>query len=190
MIVGLRHALHVGLRHALTGAHLRLGDTLGIALRHCQVPVAGWHRHGLASLRRDLSVHCWVMLSSHLSLCLLGRLWSLLGYGFWTVREKATGRFVGEVGYADFHRGLTPVLETRPEIGWVLSSAAQGRGFASEAVAAALDWGRARWGAGEVACIIAEGNAPSFRVAERMGFRAVGDEDYRGVPMRVLVRAL
>jgi RimJ/RimL family protein N-acetyltransferase len=30
--------------------------------------------------------------------------WSLAGYGYWLVEEKATGRFVGEVGFADYKR--------------------------------------------------------------------------------------
>ena len=31
--------------------------------------------------------------------------WALLGYGYWAVIEKSSGRFVGEAGLADFHRG-------------------------------------------------------------------------------------
>src|SRR3546814_17524593 len=32
--------------------------------------------------------------------------WTLLGYGIFAVVEKASGRFIGETGIADFHRGL------------------------------------------------------------------------------------
>ena len=33
-----------------------------------------------------------------------GGLWSMLGYGYWAVEDKATGAFIGEVGFADFKR--------------------------------------------------------------------------------------
>jgi RimJ/RimL family protein N-acetyltransferase len=69
--------------------------------------------------------------------------WTLLGYGYWAVREQASGRFVGEVGFGDFHRELTPPFGDTPEAGWVLAPWAHGRGYATEAVMAALAWATA-----------------------------------------------
>lgn len=43
--------------------------------------------------------------------------WSLLGYGYWVVEDKRTGRFAGEVGFADFKRVIEPSLDGVPEIG-------------------------------------------------------------------------
>ena len=108
-------------------------------------------------------------------------LWKLLGYGFWAVEEKASGRVVGDIGYMDVKRALTPTLDGMPEIGWALASEAQGRGYASEALAAVLAWGDAHLGAHRAACIIAAENAPSIRLAEKAGFRfaheaALGDD--------------
>src|SRR5271156_932079 len=37
--------------------------------------------------------------------------WSLLGFGYWVVEEKTTGNFIGEVGFADYKRGL-PALKS------------------------------------------------------------------------------
>src|SRR5688500_3429452 len=54
--------------------------------------------------------------------------WDLMGYGYWAVEEKATGRFIGEVGFADFKRGLDPSIEGVPELGWVLAPHAHGKG--------------------------------------------------------------
>ena len=54
--------------------------------------------------------------------------WSLLGYGYWLVAEKGTGAFVGEVGFADFKRQITPSFDGVPEIGWALLPTAQGKG--------------------------------------------------------------
>ena len=33
--------------------------------------------------------------------------WSLLDYGYWVVEDRATGMFIGEVGFADYHREIT-----------------------------------------------------------------------------------
>ena len=65
--------------------------------------------------------------------------WSLLGFGYWVVEEKTTGNFIGEVGFADYKRDL-PSLKDLPEIGWVFSSQASGKGYATEAVRAASAW--------------------------------------------------
>jgi RimJ/RimL family protein N-acetyltransferase len=98
-------------------------------------------------------------------------LWSLVGYGYWAVEERATGTFVGEVGFADFKRVIVPSLEGVPETGWVLAPAVHGRGYATEAVEAALAWGDRHLVVPETACIITPENAPSMRVAEKCGYR-------------------
>jgi RimJ/RimL family protein N-acetyltransferase len=41
-------------------------------------------------------------------------MWALLGLGYWVVRERETGRFVGEVGFSDFRREMTPPLGSDP----------------------------------------------------------------------------
>src|SRR4051794_241975 len=53
--------------------------------------------------------------------------WALLGYGFWVIEERASGRFAGEAGFADFRRDIRPSLDDTPEIGWVLAPWAHGR---------------------------------------------------------------
>lgn len=125
-------------------------------------------------------------------------LWALLGYGYWVVRERASGRFVGEVGLADFRRDLTPPLEGdlagAPEVGWALAPWAHGRGFATEAVLAALAWGDAhlRGRDGETSrlvCLIAPENTASVRVAEKCGFRAAGRATYKGVETLTFARS-
>jgi RimJ/RimL family protein N-acetyltransferase len=114
--------------------------------------------------------------------------WALLGFGFWTVREKATGAFVGEVGWASFRRAMDPPLGDTPEIGWVLSPAAHGRGYATEAARAALAWADARFGSGRRVCIIAPDNLRSIRVAEKCGFCERARATYKGNPAVVLER--
>ena len=115
-------------------------------------------------------------------------LWTLLGYGFWVIEEKASGRVLGDIGYMDMKRGLTPSLDGMPEIGWALASDAQGRGYASEALAAVLAWGDAHFGAHRVACIIAAENAPSIRLAMKAGFRFAHEAAHRDDVVQVYFR--
>jgi RimJ/RimL family protein N-acetyltransferase len=107
-------------------------------------------------------------------------LWALLGYGYWVVRERESGRFVGEVGFADFRREVTPSLEGAPEAGWVLAPWSHGRGFATEAVRALVSWGDAHLAASRTVCLIAPENTASIRVAEKCGFREHARATYKG----------
>lgn len=47
--------------------------------------------------------------------------WAVMGYGYWAVRERRTGCFVGDVGFGDFRRAIEPPIEGLPEAGWVLA---------------------------------------------------------------------
>ncbi|MGA0601748.1 GNAT family N-acetyltransferase [Caulobacter sp. KR2-114] len=114
--------------------------------------------------------------------------WALLGYGFWAVEERETGRYVGDLGLADFHRGLDHPFNDAPEAGWALAPWSHGRGYASEALAAVLAWGEARFGSPKVWCIIDPDNAPSIRVAEKAGFVLHGRTALQGEPTLLLAR--
>src|ERR1039458_7338309 len=70
-------------------------------------------------------------------------------------KDKQTENFLGEVGFADYERDLKPSLKGIPEIGWVLSTQAHDRGYATEAVHAVVAWGDIHFGANKTACIIA-----------------------------------
>jgi RimJ/RimL family protein N-acetyltransferase len=105
--------------------------------------------------------------------------WALLGYGTWVVRKTASGRFVGEVGFGDFKREITPEFEGAPEAGWELATWSHGRRFASEAAAATHAWGDARFEGPRTVCIIDPDNAASLRVAAKIGYRIYGRALYR-----------
>jgi RimJ/RimL family protein N-acetyltransferase len=115
--------------------------------------------------------------------------WTLLGFGYWAVEEKASGRFIGEIGFADFKRGIDPSLAGLPEIGWVLAPDAHGQGFATEGVRAALAWGDAHFGAARTFCIISPENHASIRVAEKCGYRECMRTAYNGSPTTVFTRS-
>ena len=115
-------------------------------------------------------------------------LWARLGYGYWVARERGTGRFVGEVGLADFRRDQTPPLDGAPEVGWALAPWAHGQGFATEAVRAALAWSDAHIQPARSVCLIHPENAASLRVAEKCGFREAARATYKGAETLVLER--
>ena len=54
--------------------------------------------------------------------------WSMLGYGYWAIEEKAAGGFVGEAGFHDMKRDIEPSIEGVPEAGWVLGAGLSGAG--------------------------------------------------------------
>jgi RimJ/RimL family protein N-acetyltransferase len=109
--------------------------------------------------------------------------WALLGYGYWVVRERATGRFVGEVGLIDLHREVEPGFDGAPEAGWVLASWCHGRGFATEAVSAVIDWSSATVAAPRLVCMIDSENLASARVAMKTGFSEYARSWYRQKPV-------
>lgn len=108
--------------------------------------------------------------------------WSVLNYGFWSVRETATGRFVGEVGFGDFHRPLAPLFGGAPEAGWALATWCHGQGFGHEAVSALMAWGDQRFNGARTVCIIHPDNAASIALAERCGYRPYDQSEYHGAP--------
>ena len=115
--------------------------------------------------------------------------WALQGYGPLMAREKASGRFVGELGLNNFGREIDP--PTGPlEAGWVLASWCHRKGYASEAMLACLDWARARFAGQRSTCIIDPYNAPSLGVARKCGYREFTRADLRGSAVVMLERTI
>ena len=114
--------------------------------------------------------------------------WALLGFGFWAVEEKESGSFVGDLGFMDFKRDLDPSLEDVPEIGWILASQAHGKGYATEAVRAAVAWGESRFRSARTACIIHPENFASINVAEKCGYQEKLLTAYKGHPVILFLR--
>jgi len=115
--------------------------------------------------------------------------WAALGYGPMIVRDKATGRLVGEVGLANFGREIDPPVGPL-EAGWVLASWAHGKGFATEAVLASLEWARERFAGQRATCIIAPDNTASLKVAAKCGFNQFARTDYKGSTVVMFERIL
>lgn len=114
--------------------------------------------------------------------------WAALGFGYWAVEERRTGRVIGEAGFGRFKRVIAPSLHGAAEMGWSIAPRAQGKGYATEAASAAVAWGEAFFGATRMSCIIGEGNAPSIRVAEKVGFEPAGTARYHDEDVLVFYR--
>jgi RimJ/RimL family protein N-acetyltransferase len=89
--------------------------------------------------------------------------WLLRGFGMWAVVEKTSGRFIGRVGPNQ------PEGWPDREIGWALARDAWGKGYATEAAGAAMDYAFTvmRWP--RAISIIHPDNTRSVAVARRLG---------------------
>ena len=96
--------------------------------------------------------------------------WALLGYGYWAVIDRQTRGFLGEIGFADYRREIDPPFDGTPEAGWVMTSASHGKGYAREAMDAALAWLDANHDAPSTVAMITPDNARSIRLAEKLGY--------------------
>ena len=114
--------------------------------------------------------------------------WVIMGFGFWAIEEKASGRFVGGTGFLHLKRDLDLPLGDAPEIGWVLHPDVHGRGYASEAVAAVLAWGESHFGPVRTVCIIHPENEASLRLAAKFGYREYARTTYHAAPIVLLER--
>lgn len=115
--------------------------------------------------------------------------WAMMGFGYWALEDRATGRFAGEMGLADYQRGIAG-YEGWPEAGWVLAPAFQGRGLAAEAMTAAFAWAGANLAARDVFCILAPEHAASIRLAVKLGFHESARCLYHDEPSLVMQRPL
>jgi RimJ/RimL family protein N-acetyltransferase len=90
---------------------------------------------------------------------------ALLGFGMFSVIEKASGDWIGRVG------PWMPEGWPGTEVGWGLARHTWGKGYATEAAAAAIDWAFETLGWREVIHCIHPDNTPSQKVAQRLGSR-------------------
>jgi RimJ/RimL family protein N-acetyltransferase len=93
---------------------------------------------------------------------LLGQ-WALRGYGVFAAERAADGQFVGFAGI------LHPPDWPEPELAYSLDEPFWGQGLATEAAAAARDWAFATHRFPRLVSFIMPENAPSQRVATRLG---------------------
>ena len=98
--------------------------------------------------------------------------WALRGYGRWAVDVTETGAFAGIIGL------WNPEGWPEPEIGWDLMNGHEGKGFATEAAMASLQYAYDTLGWTTAISLVAPPNDPSRRVAQRMGAKKEGMFDH------------
>jgi RimJ/RimL family protein N-acetyltransferase len=105
--------------------------------------------------------------------------WELLGYGHYAVEEKASGRFIGRIGFTN------PEGWPGFEIGWTLAPEFQGKGFATEGARFLLQYAFNEMDRDHVISVIHRDNKPSIRVAERLGEKFEREMEVAGMPAMI-----
>jgi RimJ/RimL family protein N-acetyltransferase len=105
--------------------------------------------------------------------------WALRGFGHWVLEEQGSGEIVGRAGL--FHPPDWPAME----VGWTVAREHWGKGYAPEAGRAACAWAHDELGARHIVSLIAPGNEPSIRVAEKLGETLEGHHETRGFELLV-----
>ena len=95
--------------------------------------------------------------------------WAMQGFAMFSLVEKASGDWIGQAG------PWMPEGWPGTEVGWALRREYTGKGYASEAATAAIDWAFDTLGWTEVIHSIQLPNKASIALAERLGsaFRGV-----------------
>lgn len=91
------------------------------------------------------------------------------GFGVWAVQENEGGLVVGQCGLYEVEFKGPDV-----EVAYVLRRDRWGRGYATEAAAAALRFGFEELGLRRIVALIVPANTASIRVAEKLGMRREG----------------
>lgn len=93
--------------------------------------------------------------------------WRERGHGLLAVIDRESGEFLGRAAVKHW-----PQLE-ETEVGWVLRRDVWGRGYATEAGRACVDWGFSLLEVPHLTAMISAANYRSIRVAERLEFEPI-----------------
>lgn len=106
------------------------------------------------------------------------------GFSFFAATVRDTGEFAGTIGLQIMRFAIPNLPQPAVEIGWRLTQAAQGKGFATEGARAIVDFAFNQLGLSEVVAITALPNRASRHVMEKLGMthRPELDFDHPRVP--------
>ena len=105
--------------------------------------------------------------------------WEERGYGKLAVLDRPSGRFLGRSGLKYW-----PQFE-ETEVGWTMHRDAWGRGLATEAARASVDWAFEAFDLPYLTAMVHPENTASVRVAERLGMSQLRDDVLLGDRVRV-----
>ena len=106
------------------------------------------------------------------------------GHCFWALTVRDNDALIGWCGVIP---GKDGPIAGKAEIGWRVASDCWGQGYASEAVACALEWADTRFD--RTVAMINPANATSISVARRCGFAIFGEATYRAEPVGLWERS-
>jgi 3-dehydroquinate dehydratase / shikimate dehydrogenase len=159
-------------------------------LKTSRTLLRAWHDEDLepfARLNADHEVMRWFpsVLTRESSDMLASRIRTRLaddGWGLWALEVPGVSRFCGFVGLSrvPFEASFTPAVE----IGWRLDQPWWGRGYATEAASACVEFAFGALGLDEIVSFTTTRNNRSRAVMERLGMRhdPTGDFDHPGIP--------
>lgn len=107
------------------------------------------------------------------------REWEERGHGRLAIVDRESGAFLGRSGLR-----FWPEFE-EVEVGWVLMPTARGRGVATEAGRASIEWGFRDFALPYVTAMIAPDNDASTAVARRLGMKPLREDRLLGEPVVV-----
>jgi RimJ/RimL family protein N-acetyltransferase len=110
------------------------------------------------------------------------RSWEERGHGRAVTFSRDDGAFLGRGGLRHW-----PQFD-EVEVGWTLTAAARGRGIATEAGRAWLEWGLRELDVPYITAMIDPGNTASIAVAERLGMEPLRSDVLHGKPVTVYAR--
>ena len=148
-----------------------LGPTLETSHLLLRIPQAGDFERYAEMLADDSSRHIGGPLSRHDAwrrFLQMPGAWVVQGFAMFSVVEKVSGRWMGQAGpwFPDGWLGT--------EVGYSFHMDARGKGYATEACVAAMDYAFDTLGWDEVIHSISPENAASQAVAQRLGSRNRG----------------
>jgi len=99
------------------------------------------------------------------------------GFSLWVVENRATGELLGDCGLKQLESG--PQIE----VGYRFAKAHWGRGYATEAAAASVNFGFQSLQLPRIVAVVEPANQASHRVIEKIGLRYQGLARYYGRQM-------
>lgn len=102
------------------------------------------------------------------------------GCTYWATELRDTGELIGSCGIRiASNYGASAPVAGMPEIGWRVSEAHWGRGYAREAAEASIAWGWANLDAPAIGAWTTIENSASWGLMERLGMARRADLDFR-----------
>ena len=149
----------------------------GVTLRTARLVLRPWReadREPFAALNADPEVRRFfpslqTRVESDASADFLASQFDRTSFGPWVVEVPGVTPFAGFVGPWEVNFDIPP--RGRVEIGWRLARAHWGKGYATEAAKAALDFGFGPGGIEEIVAFVVPENRASRAVMDRIGLR-------------------